>query len=91
MRTHRTFAATRPGQPSLGHAAPAPSSASATTKLLLIDFRSGEAVAQHPDLRTFLKEGWRVKSAVPRLVETGGTKLFVVLTQDPLPLHENAA
>ena len=51
------------------------------TKLLLVDFRSGEAVSQHPEIQSYLKQGWRVKSAVPRLVEAGGTRLLVVLTQ----------
>lgn len=56
--------------------------AGAHTKLLLVDFRSGEAVSQHPEIQSYLQQGWRVKSAVPRLVEAGGTRLFVVLTQD---------
>lgn len=51
------------------------------TKLLLVDFRSGEAVSQHPEIQSYLQQGWRIKSAVPRLVEAGGTRLLVVLTQ----------
>lgn len=50
------------------------------TKLLLVDFRSGETISKHPEIQSYLRQGWRVKSAAPRLVEAGGTKLFVVLT-----------
>lgn len=75
-----------PGQP---HAAPPVPALSrirtrptpALTKLLLVDFRSGEAVHQHPEISPFLQQGWRVRSAVPRLVEAKGTRLLVVLTQ----------
>lgn len=59
------------------------SSASSTAndpKLLLVDFRSGESVRKHPDVLPLLTQGWRIKSAVPRLVESKGTKLLVVLT-----------
>lgn len=51
------------------------------TKLLLVDFRNDEAVSQHPDLAPFLEDGWAIESAVPRVVESEGTKLFVVLTR----------
>lgn len=51
------------------------------TKLLLVDFRSGEAVHQHPDIVPFLQQGWQIRSAVPRLVESKGTRLLVVLNQ----------
>lgn len=63
--------------------------AGAETKLLLLPFRSGEAVQQHPELAPLLAQGWRLKSAVPRIVEGDGLRLFVVLTQPqtlPLPL-----
>lgn len=49
------------------------------TKLLLIDFRSGEAVDRHPALAADLRRGWQVRSARPRLTPEG-TRLFVVLT-----------
>lgn len=48
------------------------------TKLLLVPFRSGEAVSRHPEVMPYLKEGWNVKSAAPR-VTPEGTKLLVVL------------
>ena len=51
------------------------------SKLLLVDFRSGEAVDCHPDLVQHLRGGWRVHSAAPRIVATCETKLLVVLKQ----------
>lgn len=48
-------------------------------KIMLVDFRDGEPVDRHPELAEFIGEGWRVRSAVPRLVEGKQTKLFVVL------------
>lgn len=48
-------------------------------KLLLVAFRSGEAVDSHPALEPWLENGWRVRSAVPRIVESGATKLLAVL------------
>ena len=56
------------------------STAQGDAKLLLVDFRSGEAVRKHPEVAPLLSQGWRIKSAVPRLVEAKGTKLLVVLT-----------
>lgn len=68
--------APRPGALSLTNApAEAPG-----TKLMLVDFRSGETVSRHPEIQAYLRQGWRIKSAAPRLVESGGTKLLVVLT-----------
>lgn len=53
------------------------------TKLVMVPFRSGEAVGRHPDVLPLLEAGWKVKSAAPR-VTTEGTKLLVVLgTFDP--------
>lgn len=52
---------------------------SASSRVLLADFRCGEAVEQHPDVLPLLNEGWAIKSAVPRLVEGEGVKLLVVL------------
>ena len=60
------------------HSAPQPS---AGTKLLLVDFRSGEAVAQHPEVAALLHQGWQIRSAVPRIVEAEGPKLLVILMQ----------
>lgn len=48
-------------------------------KLLLVTFRSGEAVRQHPELQPWIEAGWSVRSAVPRVVESGDTKLLVIL------------
>lgn len=53
--------------------------AQANTKLMLVSFRNGEAVARHPELMPYLRDGWEISSAVPRIVEHGGTRLFVVL------------
>lgn len=55
------------------------SSSLSDVKLLLVGFRSGETVQEHPDLHAWLSEGWHVRSAVPRIVEDGDTKLLVVL------------
>ncbi|MEX0600571.1 MAG: hypothetical protein WD205_08010 [Rhodothermales bacterium] len=51
------------------------------TKIVLVQFRSGEAVSEHPELVEFLADGWTVRSAVPRMVEAEGTKLLVVLAR----------
>jgi hypothetical protein len=58
---------------------------------LLVDFRSGEAVRKHPEIEPLLSQGWRIKSAVPRLVEAKGTKLLVVLTPPAARWTENLA
>ena len=54
-------------------------------KLLLVEFRSGEAVGLHPEVTPLLSQGWRVRSAVPRIVEGEGLKLLVSLTQSGVP------
>ncbi len=63
-------------------------------KLLLVPFRSGEIVRQHPELQPWLTEGWDVRSAMPRTVENEDAKLLVVLerpvftpeaTRSPIP------
>lgn len=51
------------------------------TKILLVDFRNGEAVSKHPELQQFISDGWSIRSAVPRIVESEGTKLLVVMTK----------
>ena len=50
-------------------------------KLLLVEFRSGEAVDLHPEVAPLLRQGWRLRSAVPRIVEGEGLKLLVTLAQ----------
>lgn len=70
-------ASPRPPTPSNRTARPTP--VLSNTKLLLVDFRNGEAVAQHPDLVSHVQQGWRIRSATPRLVESEGTKLLVIL------------
>ena len=52
------------------------------TKLCLVDFRSGETVCSHPDVKGLLDEGWYIESAAPRITPDG-TKLLVVLTRFP--------
>jgi len=54
------------------------------TRLLLLPFRSGEAVTEHPDLSPMIKDGWRIQSASPRVTKDG-TRLFVVLKQSDSP------
>lgn len=51
------------------------------TKLLLVDFREGAPLADHPQLAPYLKSGWTIRSATPRLVEAAGPRLLVVLNQ----------
>jgi len=51
---------------------------------MLVDFRSGETVRQHPELQPWLDAHWVVRSAVPRVVEGGLTKLLVVLERPAL-------
>ena len=53
----------------------------ALTKILLVQFRNGEAVDKHPELTSLLDDGWSIRSAVPRIVEAEGTKLLVVLAR----------
>lgn len=58
---------------------PAIEPSESTIKLLLVEFRSGEAVERHPSVESWVEDGWEVRSAVPRVVESGETKLLVVL------------
>lgn len=55
------------------------------TRILLVDFRSGEAVESHPEIVPFLEDGWVVRSAEPRLVEAEGPRLLVCLVQARAP------
>lgn len=61
---------------------PSTTIASPTSRVLLVDFRAGEAVDRHPEVLPLAREGWVVKSAVPRLVENQGLKLLVVLKRN---------
>lgn len=75
-------APTAPVTPTLAKLTPRPNKT--LTKIMLVPFRNGEAVSKHPDLTTFLKDGWTISSAVPRIVESEGTKLLVVMVK-PAP------
>lgn len=57
------------------------------TKILLVQFRNGEAVHKHPELQEYIEEGWSIRSAVPRLVESEGTKLLVVMAKPEPASH----
>jgi hypothetical protein len=57
------------------------------TKIVLVQFRNGEAVNKHPELRPFVEAGWKIQSAVPRVVESEGTKLLVVLAKPEARAH----
>ncbi len=59
-------------------------------RLMLVDFRSGESVAQHPEIAPLLSDGWLIQSAVPRMVEARGTKLLVVLSRSKAPAFATA-
>lgn len=52
---------------------------SPSSRVLVVEFRSGEAVQQHPELVPLIEDGWNVRSAVPRLVDGEGIRLLVVL------------
>lgn len=47
------------------------------TKHLLVDFRSGEAVDRHPDVKRLLQRGWNILHARPRTGGAGRIKLYV--------------
>ncbi len=72
----------RPPAPAAEVSRPAPTEAETGVQLLLISFRSGEAVERHPDVQPWVTNGWAVRSAVPRIVESGATKVLVVLERD---------
>lgn len=48
-------------------------------KVCVVEFRSGEAVVRHPDLKCHLDDGWMIESAVPQLAEAQQVELLVVL------------
>lgn len=72
-------AATAPVTPTLAKLTSRPNKT--LTKIMLVPFRNGEAVSKHPDLKNFLEDGWTVSSAVPRIVESEGTRLLVVMVK----------
>ena len=51
------------------------------SKIMLIDTSPGDSAADHPDVAEYVEDGWRVKSAVPRIVEAKGPRTLVVLTR----------
>ena len=53
----------------------------ALTKILLVQFRKDRPIGEHPELQNLIADGWRVRSASPRLVESEGPKLLVVLAK----------
>jgi hypothetical protein len=58
-----------------------PRPAKLLTKIMLVQFRNDETISRHPELQSFLEEGWSIRSAVPRIVESEGTKLLVVMAK----------
>lgn len=60
-------------------------------KLVLVPFRHGERVEAHPDLAPLLRQGWRVKSVAPRVVEGEGLKFLVVLHRPRLKRPRTSA
>lgn len=50
------------------------------SKLVMVDFRSGESILTHPGIMPHVEEGWHVQSAEPRVTEEG-TQLLVVLAR----------
>ena len=51
------------------------------TKLLLVDLRDGTGIDDHPEIAPLLEQGWTIRSATPRLVESKGMRLLVVMGQ----------
>lgn len=48
----------------------------------IVEFRSGEAVIRHPDLKDMVCEGWEISSAVPHVGEADDVvQLLVVMTR----------
>jgi hypothetical protein len=58
---------------------PTPSSLANSVRLIVVDFRSGEDVTHHPQLKAWLEQGWVIRNAAPRTTPEGA-KLLVVLT-----------
>jgi|GEM_PF-4550942 len=56
-----------------------PASFDPESRVLMVDFRSGEAVIRHPQLRVLIEGGWSVESAVPYCEDADDVKLLVVL------------
>lgn len=55
----------------------------ATVKILLVDAPSEQTVSQHPEIAARLANGWTIRRADPRVVETDGAKWLVVLERSP--------
>ena len=72
-------ATTSPLTPTLAKLTARPTKA--LTKIMLVQFRNDETISRHPELQSFLEEGWSIRSAVPRIVESEGTKLLVVMAK----------
>lgn len=53
----------------------------AARRSCVVEFRSGEAVVCHPQLKCYLDDGWFVESAVPSLTHAGNVELLVVLSR----------
>lgn len=64
----------------------------ASTKVMIVDFRSGEAVVRHPALVDLLNDGWSVQSAVPHIADADEVQLLVVMNRSggtgQLPAYE---
>lgn len=60
--------------------APAPDDLLAR-KACTVDFRSGEAVHRHPDLKCYLDDGWYIESAVPKVSGAARVQLLVTLSR----------
>lgn len=56
----------------------------------VVEFRSGEAVIRHPDLKCFLDAGWLIESAVPQLAESEQVELRVILCKGGGPQSVSA-
>lgn len=54
-----------------------------TVNVLLVDAPSEQAVRQRPEIAPRLANGWKIRSASPRVVETDGAMWLVVLERSP--------
>lgn len=53
------------------------------TRSLVVEFRSGESVQQHPALKELIQDGWHIESAVPECIDPDCTQLRVKLVLRP--------
>ena len=58
---------------------------SPSVRLLRIGVSHDVPVYDHPKVAPLLRNGWRIKSKMPRLVEGEGVQLFIVLTRPAPP------